>query len=47
MKSYSFTHVLSTSPHSGPVGGSSLSSGFIEYLYIAQAIINTLIINIE
>jgi hypothetical protein len=47
MKSYSFTHVLSVSPQAGPVGGVSLSSGFIEYLHIAQAIINTLSINIE
>jgi len=32
-KSYSLTHVLSTSPHSGPASGDSgVSSGFIEYL---------------
>jgi hypothetical protein len=45
MKSYSSTHVLNTSPHSGPVALSTF--GLKKYFHIAQAITSTLNANIK
>ena len=45
MKSYSLTHVLNTSPHTGPVALSTF--GLKKYFHIAQAITSTLNANIK
>jgi hypothetical protein len=48
MKSYSLTHVLSTSPQAGPVSGVSCPSFSLpKYFHIAQAITSALNISIE
>ena len=48
IKSYSLTHVLSTSPQDGPVSGVSSSSFSLpKYFHIAQAITSALNANIK